>query len=201
MDPNPKLDLNDPTTAGLLAAEAFERAGIAHAMYGGLLIAAYGEPRETRDADFAMVDATAREAGAALKLAGLDTSLSFEGTRFGGLTISRLALLGSAGTSGLNTIDLIRPRSARYAAAAVARAEEAFLRGRRLKVLTPEDFIAFKVLSTRDKDLDDAASVLRRSGDLVDGTALEVEIESLAREIPDAGVPGRYAEILRRAGK
>lgn len=40
-----KPDLSDPTTSSLLAAEAMARAGLAYALYGGLLLAAYGEPR------------------------------------------------------------------------------------------------------------------------------------------------------------
>ena len=50
------MDLNDPTTVALLAADAFEAAGFEYALYGGLLTAAYGEPRETRDADLAVID-------------------------------------------------------------------------------------------------------------------------------------------------
>lgn len=58
----PRMDLNDPTTVALLAADAFEATGRAYALYGGLLTAAYGEPRETRDADLAVVDASAQRA-------------------------------------------------------------------------------------------------------------------------------------------
>jgi len=50
------VDLNDPITVTPIAAEAFERAGLPCALYGGLLAAAYGEPRESRDADFAVVE-------------------------------------------------------------------------------------------------------------------------------------------------
>jgi len=34
------VDLNDPTTVALIAADAFEAAGHEHALYGGLLTAA-----------------------------------------------------------------------------------------------------------------------------------------------------------------
>ena len=45
------MELDDPTALALLAAEAPSRARIEHALYGGLLLAAYGEARETRDAE------------------------------------------------------------------------------------------------------------------------------------------------------
>ncbi len=95
------MDLNDPTAVAILAAEAFECAGHAYALYGGLLAAAYGEPRETRDADFAVVELTLSEAARALKGAGVETQPAFESVRFGGLSISRLTLIGSGSSSGL----------------------------------------------------------------------------------------------------
>jgi hypothetical protein len=39
------------------------------------------------------------------------------------------------------------------------------LRDRNVQVLTPEDFVLFKLLSTRERDLDDAISVVRRGRD------------------------------------
>ena len=44
------MNLNDPVATALLAAEALDQAGQRYALFGGLLLAAYGEPRETRDA-------------------------------------------------------------------------------------------------------------------------------------------------------
>jgi len=58
-----RVDLTDPTTAAFLAADALEKAGVRHALYGALLLAAYGEPRETGDVDIAVVDAGASGGG------------------------------------------------------------------------------------------------------------------------------------------
>ena len=139
---NANVDLNDPTTVALLAAEAFEAASHPYRLYGGLLTAAYGEPRETRDADLAVVDLTADRAREALATTGVRVLIAFENTTFGGLSLSRLTLLGamrdmgSADTTGatsatgLNTIDLVQPRSQRYAALAVERAVRSTLRDR-----------------------------------------------------------------------
>ena len=56
------MDLGDPTEAALLCAEAFDRAGVRYAVFGGLALAAYGEPRETRDVDLAVLDVPAARA-------------------------------------------------------------------------------------------------------------------------------------------
>jgi hypothetical protein len=190
------VDLNDPTTVALLAADAFEAHGYAYALYGGLLTAAYGEPRETRDADLAVVDVSPAAARDALGRTGLRTLVTFEDVRFGGLFLSRLTLVGASPDTGLNTVDLVRPGSIRYARLAVDRAVVSPLRGTRIRVLTLEDFILFKVLSTRERDVEDARAAVRRSGDLLDRDSIASEIETLARELPDVDIHGRWSAVL-----
>lgn len=196
------MDLNDPTTVALLAAEAFEAEGLRYALYGGLLTAAYGEPRETRDADLAVVDLGVERARAALEGTGLSVLVAFKDTVFGGLSVSRLTLLpastesGSVGAStGLNTIDLVQPRSPRYAALAVQRAVSSTLRSQSLRVLTLEDFILFKVLSTRDRDIEDARAAITRSQASLDRGLLDAERATLVDELPDVDIAGRWAAI------
>jgi len=75
-----KIDLDDPTALALLAADAFLVAGLAHALYGGLLLASYGEPRETRDADLAVIEPGASAWRAALESTGLTGSPPATGT-------------------------------------------------------------------------------------------------------------------------
>ncbi len=185
------VDMKDPTTAALLVADAIEKANLRYALYGGLLLAAYGEPRETRDVDLAVVDVTTAKARLALANGRVTSEVSFEETRFGGLLVARLMLLGGETTLGLNTMDLVRPRSPRYAEVAMARTISAPLRDRNVRVLTPEDFILFKLLSTRDRDLDDAISVKRR-GEALDEDLIGREVATLAREIPDFDVRRRH---------
>ena len=193
------MDLSDPNAAALLAAEAFEGAGIESALYGGLLLAAYGEPRETRDADFAVVDSTASTALAAIRRLGVDAVLVFEGQPCGGLLLDRISLLGGGGHSGLNTVDLVRPVDARYRREAVARSVLAPLRRRKVRVLTPEDFVVFKVLSTRDRDLDDAASVVRILGARLDMACVRRIVSRLARSSRRLGLGSRLGEVAARA--
>jgi hypothetical protein len=77
------MNLDDPTAVALLAAEALGRAGIEHALYGGLLLAAYGAARETRDADLAVAGASVADAARSLETGGLHGAIAFEGVRFG----------------------------------------------------------------------------------------------------------------------
>ena len=189
------MDLADPATAAILAADALSRAGIPHALYGGLLLAAYGEARETIDADFAVADAPPPAIREALAARGIEARPVFAGVVLGGHAVDRFTLSGGDAATGLNSLDLVRPRSARYRTLALARALTAPLRGSTVCALRPEDFIVFKILSTRDRDLDDATSVLRRSRGSVDMAAVRSEIATLAAEIPDFDVTSRLARL------
>jgi len=193
------VDLDDPTAVALAAVSALERAGIPHALYGGLLLAAYGTARETRDADLAVAGADAAVAARWLATDEIATTLAFERVRFGGLWVSRITLLGRAGFPGLNTVDLVEPRSPEYAQRALGRSLGSTLRGRNLRLLSPEDFLVFKTLSTREQDLIDAGSVLRELARELDHAAVERELESLARELGDEPVAERWSRILRLA--
>ncbi|MGH7571730.1 MAG: hypothetical protein ACREMK_07800 [Gemmatimonadota bacterium] len=124
------MNLSDPTSAALVAVEAAERIDGDYALYGGLLLAAYDEPRETRDVDLAVASLRADPMRTSLTEMGLSVAPNFEGMVFGGLVVDRITLLGSEDDLGLNTIDLVRPRSARFAGEALERTPRAPLRGR-----------------------------------------------------------------------
>lgn len=191
------MDLNDPTAVALLAAETLSTLGRAHALYGGLLTAVYGEPRETRDADMAVVDVSAAEMTEALVAAGIKAAIAFEDMTFGGLSLSRVTLLGAPADTGLNTVDLVVPRSARYASLAVRRAVESTIRDVRIRLLALEDYVLFKVLSTRDRDLEDARAAVHRSRTALDLPLLEDEIAILTAELPSVDVTGRWLQVRR----
>jgi hypothetical protein len=192
------MQLDDPTALALLAADALRRAGIEHALYGGLLLAAYGEARETRDADMAVAGASAMEAARVLATTGLHTTVALERARFGGLWLSRVTLVGGVDGSDLNTLDLVEPLSPDYARRALDRALESTLRGQPIRLLAPEDFVVFKVLSTRDKDLDDAASVLSTLGAEIDRARIDAEVVTLQDAVPDHPVTERWRRVRAR---
>jgi len=191
-------DLSDPTVATLEVASALDAAGLPAAVYGGLALAAYGEPRETKDADFAVGAADARAVLEALRRAGIDCAIGFDAVRFGGNDVSRITLLGASTATGLNVLDLVRPRSRRYASAVLERALTGTVRGRRVTIVAPEDFVLLKVLSTRERDVEDAASVLRSLAGRLDHALIDGEASLLAAEVPDHSVTDRLSRA--RAG-
>ena len=69
------------------------------------------------------------------------------------------------------------------------------LRGHALRVVSPEDFVLLKVLSTRDRDLEDARAVIDALGDELDRGLVAREAGLLAAEIPDHDVSGRFAKL------
>jgi predicted nucleotidyltransferase len=73
------------------------------------------------------------------------------------------------------------------------------LRGQPVSVVSPEDFILLKALSTRERDLEDAATVVRALGEAIDRRLVEAEGATLATEIPDHDVAPRLARIFELA--
>lgn len=189
------IDLDDPIALMLAAAAAFERAGMEAAAYGGLTLGMYGEVRETRDADLAVAGLESQAARDALEVIGVQVVIAFADLRFGGCTVTRLSLVGGG---QLNTVDLVAPRSPRYAAAMLARTVRGTLRGQELRVVSPEDFVILKVLVTRERDLDDARSVLAKQQGRLDQALIERELDELARELPDHDVRGRFDTIVEK---
>ncbi len=109
--------------------------------------------------------------------------------------MSRITLAEGGGRTGLNVLDLVEPRSARFARAALERAVTGSLRGTAIRVLSPEDFVLFKLLSTRDRDLEDAVTVLRALDLPLDRAFIDAEAVRVAAEIPDHDVTGRLARL------
>jgi hypothetical protein len=186
------IDLADPVALLLAASSSMERAGIHAAAYGGLTLGMYGEPRETRDADFAVTRASADDAREALAALGVTAVVAFSGVVFGGNAVTRLTLVGG---SARNTVDLVQPRSPRYAAAVLNRALKGTLRGTEIRVVTPEDFVLMKVLSARPRDLEDAQSVIDTLAARLDLALVREEAQRLSAELPDHDVLARLASL------
>lgn len=185
-------NFDDPIATALRVARLLESAEIAYGLYGGLAVAAWGVPRETRDADLAVAAADTGVLIELLRRDGIEARRAFERVAFGGLVVSRATLFGVEGDTGLNTVDLVEPASARYAELAIRRVLRAPLRDSEISIVAPEDVVILKVLSTREKDLEDAASILHALENAIDVAAIETEVGQLAREIPHHPTAARW---------
>jgi hypothetical protein len=186
------MNLDDPVATALRVASLLERDEVAYGLYGGLAVAAWGVARETKDADLAVVSCDARSLAELLVADGIEATTAFQRVQFGGLFVSRVTLFGGEDASGLNTVDLVEPASVRYASLAVRRAVRAPLRDTEISLLTPEDVVIFKVLSTREKDLEDAAGIMRRLSGEINTADIERELALLASEIPSHDILARW---------
>ena len=187
------IDLDDPIALMLVAADALERSGARCAAYGGLALGMYGEPRETRDADFAVAGVEIERARLALAGLGVEVVIAFSNVRFGGCDVSRLSLVGG---NQVNTVDLVIPRSSRFAENVLRRAVTGSLRGQEIRATSPEDFVVLKVLATRERDLEDARSVIETQRARLDESLIRTEIQQLAEEIPDHDIRGRFVRLI-----
>lgn len=189
------MDLADPVAVALAVADCLERERIRYALYGGLLLAAYGEARETKDADVAVVRADAQATAAILdRHLGLHTIVAFDRRAFGGLLLSRITLIEG---EDLNTLDLVEPADPGFAVRAIERAVDSVLRDRAIRVLSPEDFVVFKLLSTRERDLEDARSVVTHLASELDRGLVEAEVRVLAASLGDASLE-RWRRLFPR---
>jgi len=95
-----------------------------------------------------------------------------------------------------DALDLVEPRDPAYAERALVRAIESSLRDRPIHVLTAEDFVLVKLLSTRDRDLADAESVTRNLGADLERERIEIELERLAGTTPEHDITARWRRVL-----
>lgn len=167
-----------------------ERARARFLVVGGLAVVVVGEPRTTADAD-AIVFVSQAEAEA---LIGQAATAGFEVRA--DVERERLAATGTMRfRRGRFQIDLITA-SLPFENAAYERATLHELFGVRLPFPSPEDLILFKVLAGRDKDMLDAAGVIRRHGDRLEVDYLERTLLPICELAEDMSPWNRLRRLL-----
>lgn len=187
------MTLANPVSLLLEVNRILAAAQIRFATYGGLALALYGVPRFTQDADIALAGDSFNAAVSALRARFELSLIGLEQQHFGGLTLTRVTVFDEREEA--NTVDLIAPRDPVFATALLDRAITGSLRGESIQVVSPEDFILLKVLSTRDQDLIDAATVLKKMADHLESGFLEKELERLALLFPNHPIRERWQKI------
>ncbi len=69
------------------------------------------------------------------------------------------------------------------------------LRGQPLRVVAPEDFVVLKILATRDRDLEDARTVLRSLAGRLDVELIERLLNELSTDILDYDFMARWLAL------
>ena len=193
--PRARAATGEGSTFDAFCREVFEfldRLGLEYLVIGGLAVVALGEPRTTADVDVVIF---ADDDGA---LALLDAA------RASGFQADRDAearALRETGTlrlrRGIQQLDVI-VASLPFEHAALARARRTRMFGRLVPLPTPEDLLIFKVLAGRDKDLLDAAGVVRRHLPTLDVGYVERSILAVSEFAEDPGLLDRLRAVLAK---
>ncbi len=157
---------------------------------GGLAVIVIGEPRLTADADV-IVFMSPPEAEALITKgteAGFDVRQDVERERLATTGTMRLR-------RGLFQLDLITA-SLPFEDVAYDRASVHRVFGMSLRFPSPEDMILFKVLAGRDKDMLDAAGIVRRHRDHLDITYIEKTLLPICDTAEDMTPWNRLNRIL-----
>ena len=144
--------------------ESCREAGIPYAFMGALAVMAWGEPRATQDADvlLAVAPSDGVRLGPALARRGL--SLDPRDLEDAFRDASHVTITAE---DSIFYVDAKLARS-ELEKRQVAEAATIAFRGRELRVVRPEETIAFKLSFGSPKDVQDAKSILIRTGDKLD---------------------------------
>jgi len=165
-----------------LLVEAFRRAAGAlsgtssHALIGGLAVAFHGLPRATRDIDLLL--STPRIALPALLERFRDQGFTFAMDEvIRDLGEDHLSRIDYAGVP-VDLLDAVIP----FFRDAVGRAREEDIQGVRMRIASPEDLVALKMIAGREDDLRDIRGILATQGDALDLGHIRLAIAECCEE-------------------
>jgi predicted nucleotidyltransferase len=155
-------------------ASFLEERHIPYMLIGGLAVSVWGEVRATLDADFSLwVEPSNLESVVA------DISARFRPIPSDPLSfVAASKVLPVTASSGVRA-DLVFA-SLPNERAVIARAVSKTIQGKNVPVVSVEDLIWMKLVSEREKDIDDARHLLRRHVNSLDRAYLEPIVEDLS---------------------
>jgi Nucleotidyltransferase of unknown function (DUF6036) len=173
---------------------AFDQAGILYMLTGSFASAHYGVPRSTQDIDF-VIEATAPQLSALVQslpsdeyYADLETAMEAQ---------RRESLFNVIDLRTGWKIDLIFRKSRAFSRQEFSRRKSVELQGRRLFVASAEDVVVAKLewakLASSQRQIEDAAAILRLRWEALDRTYLE-------KWISDLGLQDQWSVARRAAG-
>ncbi len=158
-------------------ASALESLGVPYALIGGLAVSVWGEARATLDVDLA-VWVEAAEIGATVDaLCRRFQSVSRDPADF--VRATRVLPLTTSRSVRADIVFGLLPAERDI----VQRATLMDVAGTSVRVASVEDLILMKLVSERERDLEDARRLLHRFGEKIDRGYLEPRINDLAESL------------------
>jgi len=169
-------------------------ASIPSIVIGGMAVAAWGEPRLTRDVDLKILLGR-QDAKRLLEL----LSSGYKPLTPDPLdSLQRQALIFVQDSAGTR-LDLLLADTP-YDATAIERGREVEIRpGSTIRLCSPEDLIIYKLVSTRLRDHEDAGSVILRQGDSLDDDYIVDWLRQFEQALDDSTLVAEYQNLRREA--
>jgi len=170
--------------------DRLRRADIPSAVIGGIAVGVWGEPRVTRDVDVKVL--LGRDEAARLLEVIAPGYVSLQADPLRALTHTGILFVqDELGTR----LDLLLSDT-KFDAEAIRRAQSVELEpGLVAFVCSAEDLIIYKLVSTRLRDYEDAASVVRRQGDALDDAYVLGWLRRFEQALDDSTLVAEYRRM------
>ena len=168
-------------------------AGISSIVIGGVAVAAWGDPRVTRDVDLKVL-LERDDADRLLALLSPDyTPLLPDPLQ----ALKKQAMVFVQDARGTR-LDLLLADTP-YDVIAIQRGRDVELQpGVTVRVCSPEDLVVYKLISTRPRDHDDAQSVVRRQGASLDDDYVLDWLRQFEEALDDSTLVAEYKHLRGR---
>jgi hypothetical protein len=164
--------------------------GIASVVIGGVAVAAWGEPRVTRDVDL-KIQLKRQDAEWLVALLSPDYSMFLSNPSEALRKQAMIFVKDKLGTR----IDLLLAETLYDDAAIQHGREYEITPGVSIRICTPEDLLIYKLVSTRLRDHEDAASVIRRQGEALDDHYVIGWLEQFEKALDDSTLVAEYKRL------
>jgi len=174
------------------ALDASESGSFPYLIYGGIAVGLWGEPRFTEDVDL-VIFKPEREAYKFLRAAAKHGFAVDEDLAIQQIQVNGWARLPLGDKDNALHLDFTLGDTA-FDQSALKRRREVMLFGRKAWVVSPEDLIIYKLISSRPKDAGDLDAIIRRQKDL-DAAYLRKWAAWWDKQ-DDAGIGKKLEELL-----
>lgn len=186
--------MSDPAAALRAAVEVLTAEGIPYMVIGGIANLVWGEARTTLDVDIT-VDVEGVGVPRFLEVAArCGAPMSDEPEELA--ERGRMVPVRTAEGVRIDFILATLP----FEHEAIRRSRSVSVGGLEARVITAEDLVIQKSVSTRARDHDDVVGVLRRRGGELDLARLDATIEGLASDMADPEIADRWQRAKQGAG-